>query len=121
MCLKKAKLDEINADTATALQKTLNNQETINSINKMSAAQRKNLAGAAFNFMLGLMKDKELAQRGSGLVSGVSNNPMLAQAGQFERGCRFGQRPSQKWRQDRRWFGQYGQGRQYEDHADIHF
>ena len=60
---KKAKLDEINADTATALQKTLNNQETINSINKMSAAQRKNLAGAAFNFMLGLMKDKALRHR----------------------------------------------------------
>ena len=75
---KKAKLDEINADTATALQKTLNNQETINSINKMSAAQRKNLSASAFNFMLGLMKDKELAQRSTSLVSGVSSNPMLA-------------------------------------------
>lgn len=75
---KKAKLEQINADTATALQKTLNNQETINSINKMSAAQRKNLAGSAFNFMLGLMKDKELAQRSTNLVSGVSSNPMLA-------------------------------------------
>lgn len=75
---KKAKLEQINADTATALQKTLNNQETVNSINKMNAAQRKNLAGSAFNFMLGLMKDKELAQRSTNLVSGVSSNPMLA-------------------------------------------
>ncbi|AQR64282.1 hypothetical protein BXU06_03815 [Aquaspirillum sp. LM1] len=75
---KKAKLDQINADTATALQKTLNNQETVKTINQMNAAQRKNLAASAFNFMLGLMKDKELAQRSTSLVSGVSSNPMLA-------------------------------------------
>ena len=93
-------MTQINADTATALQKTLNNQETVNSINKMNAAQRKTWRAPAFNFMLGLMKDKELAQRGSIWSAASATTRCWHQAGQFERGRQFGhQRPSQKWRQ----------------------
>jgi hypothetical protein len=42
---------------------------------KMDAKQKKKLAGAAYNFMLAALKDKELIGQSQSVISGLSGNP----------------------------------------------
>lgn len=44
-------------------------------IKKMDAKQKQKLAGAASNFILAALKDKELVGQSSGVISGLSGNP----------------------------------------------
>lgn len=44
-------------------------------IKKMDAKQKQKLAGAASNFILAALKDKELVGQSSGVISGLTGNP----------------------------------------------
>jgi hypothetical protein len=44
-------------------------------VKKMDAKQKQKLAGAATNFVLAVLKDKELLSQSSGVMSGLAGNP----------------------------------------------
>jgi hypothetical protein len=74
---KAAALNKIRDDEATSLQKSLASQEVQDKIQNMNKAQTASFSNAAFTFMLGVLKDKQLADGSSALISGVGKNPML--------------------------------------------
>lgn len=42
----------------------------------MDAKQKAQVGAAIYNFMLGMLKDKELLEKGQGIISSISGNPM---------------------------------------------
>jgi hypothetical protein len=74
---KAAAIHKIDADEATLVQKAFASKEAQDKINAMSKEQLKSFGNAAFTFMLGVLKDKQLASGSAALVSGVASNPML--------------------------------------------
>lgn len=74
---KEAAIQKAKDDEATALQKSLASKETQDKIATMNKDQLGKFGAASYTFMLGVLKDKQLASDSSGLVSGVSSNPML--------------------------------------------
>lgn len=74
---KEAKLNQIEVDRDTYLQKSLASKETEAKVKSMSGDQLKHFGNAGFTFMLGLLKDRQLAEGSTNLISGVSANPML--------------------------------------------
>ncbi len=75
---KEAKINQVEADRDTYLQKALVSKETEAKVKSMNKAQLTQFANASYTFMLGLLKDKQLGQASTSLVSGVTANPMLA-------------------------------------------
>lgn len=74
---KEAKLNQIDADRDTYLQKSLASKETEAKVKGMNGDQLKHFGNAGFTFMLGLLKDRQLADGSASLISGVTANPML--------------------------------------------
>lgn len=74
---KDAAIEKIKADEATATQKALASDEIQTKLSAMSKEQLHAFGNAAFTFMLGVLKDKQLADGSSALVSGVAASPML--------------------------------------------
>ena len=74
---KAAAIQQINADDATMVQKAIASKDAQDKINAMSKEQLNSFGNAAFTFMLGVLKDKQLANDSTALVSGVTSNPML--------------------------------------------
>lgn len=74
---KEAELNKIKSDEATIVQKVLASKEGEDKLSTMNKAQMASFGNAAFTFMLGVLKDKQLAEGSTALVSGVSSNPML--------------------------------------------
>lgn len=75
---KDAKINQIKADRDTELHKSLASKETQDKVKSMSKEQLKHFGNAGYTFMLGLLKDKQLAEGSTALVSAVAANPMLA-------------------------------------------
>lgn len=74
---KEAAIQQVDADQATLVQKALASKEAQDKINSMNKEQLHAFGNAAFTFMLGVLKDKQLASGSTALVSGVASNPML--------------------------------------------
>jgi hypothetical protein len=74
---KEAAIQQVKADEATLVQKALASKEAQDKINSMNKEQLHAFGNAAFTFMLGVLKDKQLASGSTALVSGVASNPML--------------------------------------------
>lgn len=74
---KEAAIQQIKADEATLVQKAFASKEAQDKINSMNKEQLHAFGNAAFTFMLGVLKDKQLASGSTALVSGVASNPML--------------------------------------------
>lgn len=74
---KAAEISKIESDKATIAQKSLNSADAENRLNAMNKQQLASFGNAAFTFMLGVLKDKQLAEGSSALVSGVASNPAL--------------------------------------------
>lgn len=74
---KAAAIDQIRTDKATAVQKALSSKDVQDKLQAMSKAQLNSFGNAAFTFMLGVLKDKQLADGSRALVSGVAANPVL--------------------------------------------
>lgn len=74
---KEAKINQVKVDRDTSLQKSLVSKETEAKVKSMSGDQLKHFGNAGFTFMLGLLKDRQLAEGSANLISGVSANPML--------------------------------------------
>ena len=75
---REAKINQIQADRDVSLQKTMASKETEAKVKTMNTKQLTNFSNAGFTFMLGLLKDRQLADGSANLVSGVAANPMLA-------------------------------------------
>ncbi len=75
---REAKINQIQADRDVSLQKTMASKETEAKVKAMNTKQLANFSNAGFTFMLGLLKDRQLADGSANLVSGVAANPMLA-------------------------------------------
>jgi hypothetical protein len=73
---KKAKLLEVSKQEQAAANEALNNSKMADDIKKMDSAKKEQVSGAAFNFMLALLQDKDLVGQASGLISSLSSNPM---------------------------------------------
>jgi hypothetical protein len=74
---KQAALNKIRDDEATAVQKALASNDIQEKLQGMSKDQVKSFGNAAFTYMLGVLKDKQLADGSRALVSGVAANPTL--------------------------------------------
>ncbi|WP_459568887.1 hypothetical protein [Cupriavidus sp. 8B] len=74
---KAAALNKIRDDEATVLQKSLASKEVQEKLKTLNKAQLASFGNAAFTFMLGVLKDKQLAEGSTALVSGVAANPTL--------------------------------------------
>lgn len=74
---KAAEISKIKSDEATAVQKALVSKEGEAKLGAMNKAQMASFGNAAFTFMLGVLKDKQLADGSTALVSGVASNPAL--------------------------------------------
>ena len=74
---KQAALNKIRDDEATAVQKALASNDIQEKLQGMNKAQLKSFGNAAFTYMLGVLKDKQLADGSRALVSGVAANPAL--------------------------------------------
>jgi len=74
---KLAALNKIRDDEATAVQKALASNDIQEKLKGMSKDQLKSFGNAAFTYMLGVLKDKQLADGSQALVSGVAANPTL--------------------------------------------
>jgi len=74
---KAAEVSKIKSDEATAVQKVLASKDGEAKLASMNKAQMASFGNAAFTFMLGVLKDKQLADGSTALVSGVSSNPTL--------------------------------------------
>ena len=73
---KKAKLLEVSRQELAVANEALNNSKLADDIKKMDTAKTEQISGAAFNFMLALLQDKDLVTQASGLISSLSSNPM---------------------------------------------
>jgi hypothetical protein len=74
---KQAALNKIRDDEATAVQKALASNDIQENLKGMSKDQLKSFGNAAFTYMLGVLKDKQLADGSQALVSSVAANPTL--------------------------------------------
>jgi hypothetical protein len=74
---KQAALNKIRDDEATAVQKALASNDIQEKLKGMNKDQLKSFGNAAFTYMLGVLKDKQLADGSQALVSGVAANPTL--------------------------------------------
>lgn len=74
---KQAAVNKIRDDEATAVQKALASNEIQGKLAGMSKDQLKSFGNAAFTYMLGVLKDKQLADGSRALVTGVASNPVL--------------------------------------------
>ncbi len=74
---KQAALNKIRDDEATAVQKALASNDIQEKLQGMNKDQLKSFGNAAFTYMLGVLKDKQLADGSRALVSGVAANPTL--------------------------------------------
>ena len=74
---KQAALNKIRDDEATSVQKALASNDIQEKLKGMSKDQLKSFGNAAFMYMLGVLKDKQLADGSQALVSGVAANPTL--------------------------------------------
>jgi hypothetical protein len=74
---KEAAINKIRSDKATIVQKALSSKDVQDKLNGMSKEQLSAFGNAAFTFMLGVLKDKQLADGSRALVSGVAANPTL--------------------------------------------
>lgn len=72
-----AAIAKIDADNATIVQKALDSDKVQAKISSMNKHQLHQFGNAAFSFMVGVLKDKQLADESSSLVSGVAANPTL--------------------------------------------
>lgn len=59
------------------MQKAFASKDAQDKISAMNKEQLSAFGNAAFTFMLGVLKDKQLASGSTALVSGVASNPML--------------------------------------------
>jgi hypothetical protein len=74
---KAAAISKIEADKATLAQKGLASKDMEAKLSAMSKAQLASFGNAAYTFMLGVLKDKQLADGSRALVAGVASNPVL--------------------------------------------
>lgn len=74
---KAAEISKIKSDEATFVQKALASKAGEDKLAAMNKAQQAAFGNAAFTFMLGVLKDKQLAEGSTALVSGVASNPTL--------------------------------------------
>ena len=74
---KEAAINKVKSDKATVVQKALSSKDVQDKLNGMSKEQLSAFGNAAFTFMLGVLKDKQLADGSRALVSGVAANPTL--------------------------------------------
>jgi hypothetical protein len=74
---KQAAINKIRDDEATAVQKALASDEIQQKLQGMSKDKLKAFGNAAFTYVLGVLKDKQLADGSRALVAGVAANPML--------------------------------------------
>lgn len=73
---EKAAIEQDIIKSQTALLNTKDFDKIANEdAKKMDAKQKKKLAGAAYNFMLAALQDKELISQSQGVISGLSGNP----------------------------------------------
>lgn len=72
---KEAKAQEIQKSEIAALNALDMDKVASEDIKKMDDKQKQRLAGAAFNFVLAVLKDKELIGQSQGIISGLSSNP----------------------------------------------
>ncbi|MEC5409316.1 hypothetical protein VOM14_27575 [Paraburkholderia sp. MPAMCS5] len=74
---QQAAIDKIKDDEVTATQKQLASADIQQKLNGMSKEKLKAFGNAAFTYMLGVLKDKQLADGSRALVTGVAANPVL--------------------------------------------
>ena len=72
---KKAKLAEVQKSQLAAVNESASNDQFKSNIAKMDDKKKEGLAASAFNFMLALLKDKDLVDQAKGIVSSMSSNP----------------------------------------------
>jgi hypothetical protein len=75
---KQAKTEEVQKSAVALLNETTSNEAYQGKINKMSAAQKTQLASAAYNFSLALLQDKALVGQSQGLIASIGANPLNA-------------------------------------------
>jgi hypothetical protein len=73
---REAKLDDVRKSEAAALNEATSNANFKTQIAKADGKKKEELGNAAFNFMLALLQDKALVAQSSGLIAGMSSNPM---------------------------------------------
>lgn len=66
---------EITKSQAAALNSIDFDKAANEDVKKMDAQQKQKLAGAAYNFMLAALKDKELVGQSGGVISGMTSSP----------------------------------------------
>jgi len=66
---------EVTKSQAAALNSIDFDKAANEDVKKMDSQQKQKLAGAAYNFMLAALKDKELVGQSSGVISGMSSSP----------------------------------------------
>jgi hypothetical protein len=74
---KAAAIDQMRTGKATTVRKALLRKDVQDKLQTMNKAQLASFGNAAFTFMLGVLKDKQLADGSRALVSGVAANPVL--------------------------------------------
>lgn len=72
---RQAKLTEVRKSEIAAVNEALNDAQLQESIKKMDSQKKDELAGAAHNFILSLLLDKDLVGQSSSLLSSMSSNP----------------------------------------------
>lgn len=73
---KEAKQAEWHKSELAAIQEATSNKQFDADVNNLDAKKKAELGASAFNFMLALLKDKDLVGQVSGLISSLSSNPM---------------------------------------------
>jgi len=71
-----AKLAEVQKSQLAAINEAAGDSNFKANIEKMDAKKKENLMAAAFNFLLALLKDKDLIDQGKSVISSISSNPM---------------------------------------------
>lgn len=72
---KKAKLTAIHKSELAAVNESMGNAQFKSDIEKMDAKKKEGLAASAFNFMLALLKDKDLIVQAKDVISSIASNP----------------------------------------------
>ena len=73
---KKAKLAEVQKSQVAAINEATNNADMKSKVANMDSKKKEGLGASAFNFMLAVLKDKDLADQAQGVISSISSNPM---------------------------------------------
>jgi len=73
---KEAKLTEVRKSKEAVINANASTDKLKAEVAKMDGKQKEDLGAAAFNFMLALLQDKDLAGQAGGLISSLSSNPM---------------------------------------------